>query len=54
MAERNEARAKQARDDLRQIVGYSVADEIEKLDRLKAAGSISEQEYARLRARTVQ
>ena len=54
MAERNEARAKQARDDLRQIVGYSVADEIEKLNRLKAAGSISEQEYARLRARTVQ
>jgi hypothetical protein len=54
MADRNEARAKQARDDLRQIVGYSVADEIEKLDRLKAAGSISEQEYARLRARTVQ
>ena len=54
MAERNEARAKQARDDLRHIVGYSVADEIEKLDRLKAAGSISEQEYARLRARTVQ
>ena len=54
MADRNEARAKQARDDLRQIVGYSVADEIEKLNRLKAAGSISEQEYARLRARTVQ
>jgi hypothetical protein len=54
MAERNEARAKQARDDLRQVVGYSVADEIEKLDRLKSTGSISEQEYGRLRARTVQ
>jgi hypothetical protein len=54
MAERNEARAKQARDELRQIVGFSAADEIEKLDRLKSTGSISEQEYARLRARIVQ
>jgi predicted membrane channel-forming protein YqfA (hemolysin III family) len=54
MAERNQARAVQARDDLRQIVGFSAADEIEKLDRLKSAGSISEQEYTRLRARLVQ
>jgi len=54
MAERNEARTKRARDELRQFVGYSVADEIEKLDRLKSAGSISEQEYGRLRARIVQ
>ena len=36
------------------IVGYSAADEIEKLNRLKAAGSISEQEYGRMRARLVQ
>jgi hypothetical protein len=54
MAERNEARANQARSDLRQIVGFSAADEIEKLDRLKSRGSISEQEYARLRARIIQ
>lgn len=54
MAERNEARANQARDELRRIVGFSAADEIEKLDRLKSAGSISEQEYARLRARLVE
>lgn len=54
MAERNEARTLQARDDLRQIVAFSAADEIEKLDRLKAAGSISEQEYTRLRSRVVQ
>ena len=54
MAERNEARAKQAHDDLRQFVGFSAADEIEKLDRLKSAGSISEQEYMRLRTRLVQ
>ena len=54
LAERNEARAKQAHDDLRQFVGFSAADEIEKLDRLKSAGSISEQEYMRLRTRLVQ
>src|SRR5271166_2221652 len=48
MAERNQARAQQARDDLRQVAGFSAADEIEKLNRLKSAGSISEQEYARL------
>ena len=53
MAERNQARAQQAREDLRQVAGFSAADEIEKLNRLKAAGSISEQEYARLRARAV-
>jgi hypothetical protein len=51
MAERNQARAQQARDDLRQAVRFSAADEIEKLDGLMSAGSISEQEYARLRAR---
>jgi hypothetical protein len=53
MAERNQARAQQARDELRQIVGFSVADEIAKLDRLKSAGSISDLEYGRLRARLV-
>ena len=54
MAERNQERARQARDELRQFVGYSPADEIEKLDRLKTAGKISEQEYGRVRARIVQ
>ena len=54
MAERNNARARQARDDLRQAIGFSVADEIEKLERLKQNGAISDQEYARLRARVVQ
>jgi len=54
MAERNQERARQARDELRQVVGFSVADEIEKLDRLKSAGSISEDEYTRLRAKLVQ
>ncbi len=53
MAERNQARAQEAQKELRQIVGYSPADEIEKLDRLKAAGSISQEEYARLRAKAI-
>jgi len=53
MAERNQARVREAHDDLRQVVGFSVADEIEKLNRLKSAGSISEQEYARLRTRLI-
>lgn len=48
MAERNQARANEARDELRQMVGFSAADEIAKLDALKSKGSISDQEYARL------
>jgi predicted membrane channel-forming protein YqfA (hemolysin III family) len=54
MAEREQARAKQVREELRQVVGFSAADEIEKLERLKAAGTLSEEEYSRLRARVVQ
>ena len=54
MAERQSQRAQQARDDLRQVVGYSVADEIEKLERLKNSGTISNEEFTRLRARAVQ
>ncbi|HMO28028.1 PLDc N-terminal domain-containing protein [Enterovirga sp.] len=53
MAEREAARAKAAQEQLRHIVGFSAADEIEKLDRLKQAGSISADEYQRLRARLV-
>jgi Phospholipase_D-nuclease N-terminal len=54
MAERNKAQANEAREELRHIVGFSAADEIVKLDKLKAAGSISEQEYGRLRTKLVQ
>jgi hypothetical protein len=54
MAERNTQQAQQAREELRRVVGFSAADEIEKLDRLKKAGSITDQEFARLRARLVQ
>jgi len=53
MAERNVQQAQQARDELRHVVGFSVADEIEKLDRLKKAGTISDAEFTRLRARLV-
>jgi hypothetical protein len=51
MAERNRANARMARDEIRQIAGFSAADEIVKLDRLKLEKSISEEEYTRLRAR---
>ena len=51
MAERNQARTMEAREELRKFVGYSVADEIEKLGKLKAEGTITEAEYSRLRAR---
>ena len=54
MAERNVQQAQAARDEFRRVVGFSVADEIEKLDRLKKAGSISDAEFARLRARLAQ
>ena len=53
MAERNVQQAQQARDELRRVVGFSAADEIEKLDRLKKAGLISDAEFTRLRARLV-
>ena len=53
MAERNAQQAQQARDELRRVVGYSVADEITKLDQLKKSGSISDDEYGRLRAKLV-
>ena len=54
MAERNAQQAQQARDELRRIVGFSVADEITKLDQLKKSGSITDVEYGRLRAKLVQ
>ena len=54
MAERNVQQVQQARDDLRRVVGFSVADEIEKLNKLKQAGSISDAEFTRLRAKLVQ
>jgi hypothetical protein len=54
MAERNSQRAQQTREELRHVVRFSAADEIEKLERLKNSGTISNEEYSRLRARVVQ
>src|SRR5262245_40857005 len=54
MAERSNQRAQQTRDELRRVIGFSVADEIEKLERLKNSKSITNDEFARLRARLVQ
>jgi Phospholipase_D-nuclease N-terminal len=53
MAARDAQAAQQARDELRRVVGFSAADEIEKLDRLKNAGSITDGEFARLRDKLV-
>jgi hypothetical protein len=54
MAERNLQQAQRARDELRQVVGFSAADEIKKLAELKKSGAISDAEFARLRAKLVQ
>ncbi|MBV8336501.1 MAG: PLDc N-terminal domain-containing protein [Alphaproteobacteria bacterium] len=54
MAERQSQRVQEAREDMRHFIGYSVAEELEKLERLKDSGTISNDEYMRLRARAVQ
>jgi hypothetical protein len=46
MATRDTQQTQQARDKLRRVVGFSAADEIEKLDHLKKAGSITDAEFA--------
>ncbi len=53
MGERQVAQAHQARQQLRDYVGVSPADELEKLGKLKADGSITADEYATLRARVM-
>jgi hypothetical protein len=54
MAERSMQQAQHSREELRRAVGFSAADEIEKLDRLKKAGSISDAEFTRLRTQLLQ
>jgi len=54
MAERSSQQVQQTRDELRRVVGFSVADEIKKLDQLKKSGAITEEEFTRLRAKLVQ
>jgi hypothetical protein len=54
MAERSGQQAQQAREEVRRVVGFSAADEIQKLETLKKSGSITDEEFARLRAKLVQ
>jgi hypothetical protein len=54
MAERNAQQVQQTRDELRRVVGFSPADEIAKLDQLQKSGSLTGEEYRRLRAKLVQ
>jgi hypothetical protein len=53
MGERSQKEAVRARDEMRSYLGVGVADEIDKLERLKSDGKISDDEYQRLRARLV-
>src|ERR1700733_8054601 len=47
MAARNRAEDNEGREEFGHIVGFRAADQILKRDKLKAAGSITEQEYGR-------
>ena len=53
MGERDVEQATAAREQIRSVVGFSVADELVKLDKLKADGSITEAEYKTLRAKLI-
>ena len=53
MGERDVEQAEAAREQLRSVVGFSVADEMVKLEQLKASGTITEAEYQKLRAKLI-
>ncbi len=53
MAERRMEDAKRAQNELRQVLGFSVADELTKLEKLKLEKMITPEEYTRLRLRLV-
>ena len=53
IAERNVKQAQAEQEQLRQIVGTSSADELMKLDQLKASGSITDDEYQKMRAKVI-
>jgi hypothetical protein len=53
MAERDNNAAIATRDQLRSAIGFSIADELLKLESLRAEGKITTAEYAKLRARLV-
>lgn len=51
MGQRQADQMRRTQADLRAFVGFSPADELKKLEELKAAGTISADEHARLRAK---
>jgi len=53
MAERNQERAKQANQQLRQEIGYSSADELEKLKKLHDAGTLTDAEWEAQKAKVL-
>lgn len=53
MAERQAERNRQAVGELQRMVGYSTADELKKLNDLKASGAVTEAEYNKLRAKLI-
>ena len=53
MAERAQERAKRQTQQLRQEIGYSSADELEKLKKLHDAGTLSDDEYAAQKAKVL-
>jgi hypothetical protein len=53
MGERDAEQADLAREQLRSVVGFSVADELAKLEKLKVDGVVSDAEYQKLRAKLI-
>jgi hypothetical protein len=53
MAERDAEAAREMRDHMRSTIGFSAADEIAKLEQLKADGKINADEFAKMRARLI-
>ena len=53
IATRSRQGADNSRNEMRSFIGFSGADELVKLDQLKASGSISADEHAGLRARAI-
>ena len=53
MAERDAEAAREMRDQMRSTIGFSAADEIAKLEQLKADGKINADEFAKMRARLI-
>lgn len=53
MAERAQERAKEAQQQMRQEIGYSTADELEKLKKLHDAGTLTDEEYAAQKAKVL-